>query len=297
MYQNINLNVLKYFYEVANTKNITKASINLNITQPALTRAIKQLEDELNKELFVRNKKGVVLTPEGEILYEYTKKMLKSLNSILNTIEDTSNQNKTLYIGVTTTNFLEPIESSLRKFRKKHPNVHINIILEDISIIENHSRLEKMDIVVKTDYEYMKDLEVIKTFTVEDKFIASKEQYNDLEGKILSVKDILNYPTVLLSDITHGRKNFDSYIKSLGISYKPTYEFNSHSLCKRLIKDGYGIGIGNPKFYNDEDFLVLETNFQLPKRTFDICYVKTSTNPLLNEIVELLKQSLENKNL
>lgn len=232
MYQNINLNVLRYFYEVANTKNITKASVNLNITQPALTRAIKQLEEELKKDLFVRNKKGVILTLEGEILYEYTKKMLKSLNSTLNTIEESTINKESLYIGVTTTNFLEPLETTLKNFKKNHPDVYINIILDDISVIENHSKLDKMDIVVKTDYEYMKDLETIKTFTIEDKFVASREHYNDLEEKTLSIKDLLSYPMILLSNVTHGRKNFDSYIKSLGITYKPTYEFNSHSLCK-----------------------------------------------------------------
>lgn len=288
MYQNINLNVLKYFYEIANTKNITKASINLNITQPALTRAIKQLEEEINKELFVRNKKGVVLTLAGEILYEYTKNIFKGLNSTLNTIEDVSDNKKSLYIGVTTTNFLEPLEYALKLFKEKYPNVHINIILEDISVIDNYSKLDKMDIVVKHDYEYIKDIEVIKTFIIEDKFIASREHYDYLENKLISLNEILAYPTVMLSNLTHGRRNFDSYIKSLGISYKPTYEFNSHSLCKRLIQGGFGIGIGNPIHYENNDFIILNTDFNLPKRTFNICYVKNSNNPILNEFIDIL---------
>lgn len=64
MYNNINLNTLKYFYEIASTRNITKASINLNISQPALTKAIKQLERDLNTTLFNRSKKGVILTEQ-----------------------------------------------------------------------------------------------------------------------------------------------------------------------------------------------------------------------------------------
>lgn len=291
MYQNINLNVLKYFYEIANTKNITKASANLNISQPALTRAIKQLEEELNKELFLRSKKGVVLTQEGEILYEYTKTMLKKLNSTLNTIEDSNNKREYLYIGATTTNFLEPIEEILKEFKQRHHNVHINIILEDLSVIENYSKLEKMDIIIKNDYENMKDIEIIKSFDIKDKFIASKIEFSELENKVLNINELLSYPTVLLSNITHGRKNFDSYIKSLGITYKPTYEFNSHSLCKELIKDGFGIGIGNPIHYKEKEFMILKTDFELPKRSFDICYVKTSTNPLLKEFISMFKQS------
>ena len=78
MFQNINLNFLKYYYEVANAKNITKASEILNISQPALTKAIKELENELNTTLLIRNKKGVVLTEQGKILYEYTKECFKN---------------------------------------------------------------------------------------------------------------------------------------------------------------------------------------------------------------------------
>ena len=69
---------------------------------------------------------------------------------------------------------------------------------------------------------------------------------------------------------THGRKNFDSYLRSKNLKVIPTYEFNSYSLCKELIKNGFGIGIGNPIHYiNDEDLFILNTDFELPKRTFN----------------------------
>ena len=65
---NINLNLLKYFYEVVNTGNITKTSKKLLISQPAITKAIKELENELNVSLLQRSKKGVIPTEEGKIL-------------------------------------------------------------------------------------------------------------------------------------------------------------------------------------------------------------------------------------
>ena len=83
MYQNINLNLLKYFYEVVNVKNITKASQILLVSQPALTKSIKELEEELNVKLLDRSKKGVnpTLIPTGikaymaddEVLYLYNR--------------------------------------------------------------------------------------------------------------------------------------------------------------------------------------------------------------------------------
>ena len=63
---NINLEYYKIFYEVAKEQNITKASENLHISQPAISKTIKLLEEKLGGTLFVRTKKGVILTEEGK---------------------------------------------------------------------------------------------------------------------------------------------------------------------------------------------------------------------------------------
>lgn len=290
MYNNINLNSLKYFYEIADSKNITKASTNLNVSQPALTKALKQLESDMNKTLFTRSKKGVTLTPEGELLYDYTKKMFQDLSSTINIINETKEEEH-LYIGATTTNFLEPILETLRKYRIIHPNTKIEIVLEDINILKKYDKLGKLDILIKNSYEEIDNYEIIKTFTIADKFIASKESFSNLEDKVLSLNEILKYPFVLLSNITHGRRNFDAYLKSQNISFKPTYEFNSYSLCKELIKNGFGIGIGNPIHYNSKYFIILKTDFELPTRTFHICEMKSSKKKSTKDFIKILQNN------
>ena len=80
----INLNLLKYYYEVVKERSITKAAEKIFITQPAMSRAIKELETQLNTILLERNKKGVVPTEEGLILYNH-------IESILNEIDKTRN--------------------------------------------------------------------------------------------------------------------------------------------------------------------------------------------------------------
>ena len=290
MYNNINLNTLKYFYEIANTRNITKASINLNISQPALTKAIKQLELDLNTTLFSRSKKGVVLTEQGEILFEYAKNMFQNLGSTLNVINDSSKNFKHLFIGATTTNFLEPILPALDEFRKLYPNIKIEIVLEQIDILEKYNRLGRLDILIKNSYENINDAEIIKTFSIQDHFIASKNEFSHLENKILSLDELLAEPFVLLSSITHGRRNFDAFLKSKNISFKPTYEFNSYSLCRELIRNGFGIGVGNPIHYQTDDFIILKTDFNLPIRSFDICYIKSSKNKQVTDFIKIIKE-------
>lgn len=290
MFNNINLNTLKYFYEIANVKNITKASENLNVSQPALTKALKQLESDMNTKLFNRSKKGVTLTEEGEILYEYTRNTFQNLGSTLSVISETKETGGHLYIGATTTNFLEPILPALDKFRELYPKIKIEIVLEEIGVLEKYSRLGKLDILIKNSYEEMDNLEVIKSFSIQDAFIASKITYPELEDKEYSLKELLNnYPFVLLSNITHGRRNFDAYLRSQNISFKPTYEFNSYSLCRELIRNGFGIGIGNPIHYQGDEFIVLNTNFKLPRRDFNICYIKTSKSEALIDFINIIK--------
>lgn len=290
MFNNINLNTLKYFYEIANVKNITKASENLNVSQPALTKALKQLESDMNTKLFNRSKKGVTLTEEGEILYEYTRSTFQNLGSTLSVINQTKEVGGHLFIGATTTNFLEPILPALDKFRELYPKIKIEIVLEEISVLEKYSRLGKLDILIKNSYEEIDNSEIIKSFSIQDAFIASKVNYPELATKEYSLKELLSsYPFVLLSNITHGRRNFDAYLRSQNISFKPTYEFNSYSLCRELIRNGFGIGIGNPIHYQGNEFIVLKTNFKLPRRDFNICYIKTSKSEALHDFINIIK--------
>ena len=287
--KDINLNLFKYFYEVVNTKNITKASENLFVSQPAVTKAINDLEKETNTKLLRRSKKGVIPTKEGEILYEYINNMFKSLNSTLNTIDQSEASLVDLNIGATTTNFIVFIKKPLKAFKKLYPNVKINIILETKEVLENRIKLNKLDIVIKNGYENILDFTKIKSFQIQDKFITSSQYFNHLKNKVLSLDDILNEPLVLLDNITHSRRNFESFLKEKNKSIKPAYEFNSYSLCRELIKDGFGIGIGNPIHYeNNKDYSILNTDFNLPIRNFDIGYIKSSTNKYINKFIELL---------
>ncbi len=275
------------------TKNITKASENLNVSQPALTKALKQLESDLNTKLFNRSKKGVSLTEAGEILYEFTSATFQSFGNTLNVIEQENEKGGHLYIGATTTNFLEPILPILQKFKELYPNVKIEIVLEEIEVLEKYSRLGKLDILIKNSYEELKNFQNIVSFDIQDCFIASKKEYAELENKTVTLEELLNhYPFVLLSNITHGRKNFDAYLRSKNITFKPTYEFNSYSLCRELIRNGFGIGIGNPIHYQGKEFIILKTDFSLPKRVFNIGFIRTSKNACLNDFILLLENNL-----
>lgn len=287
---NINLNLLKYFYEVVNTGNITKTSEKLLISQPAITKAIKELENELNTTLLERNKKGVIPTEEGKILYEHAKKMFEDLNQTINIIENNNEKSGHLYVGTTTTNFINLLINPIKEFKKLFPNVQIHIEFQNINTLYEMSRLGHLDILIKNDYETIENFINIKTFSITDKLVVSRKHFKELEEKTYTIKELLNYPFVLLTNNSTGRKLFDNYLKENNINFKPTYEFNSHSICHELIKEGFGIGIGNPIHYKNKDFIIIDTDFELPTRTFNIGYIKTSKNKYINEFINIINK-------
>ena len=70
---NVDLELYRIFYVVAKSKNMTRASEELFISQPAISQSIKKLESELGGTLFLRSNKGMELTEEGKMFYSYIK--------------------------------------------------------------------------------------------------------------------------------------------------------------------------------------------------------------------------------
>ena len=116
---NINLEYYKIFYEVAKEQNITKASENLHISQPAISKTIKLLEEKLGGTLFVRTKKGVTLTEEGKEFYSYITKAMEYINSAENKFSDLINlETGVIKIGVNSTLTKEFLLPYLEIFNK-----------------------------------------------------------------------------------------------------------------------------------------------------------------------------------
>ena len=101
---NIDFELYRIFYVVANNLNITKAASELNISQPAISKSIKSLEEQLGGQLFLRTTKGVVLTKEGENFYKYIKQAIEFISSAENNFTDAINlETGTIKIGISTT--------------------------------------------------------------------------------------------------------------------------------------------------------------------------------------------------
>ena len=120
---NIDFELYRIFYVVANHCNITKASEELSISQPAISKSIKNLEEQLGGQLFVRTKRGVVLTEEGKEFYNYIKQAIEYINNAENKFTDLINlETGCIKIGISTTltkEFLLPFKFGAVSMAKK----------------------------------------------------------------------------------------------------------------------------------------------------------------------------------
>lgn len=165
---NVDLNLYKTFYIVAKCNNFTKASEELCISQPAVTQAVKKLEDQLNVELFQRSNKGINLTEVGELVYYYAEHLVNLAKSNENLISQIkASQEKVINIGVPTHVGTFYFVNYFKKFNERYPNVKIRIFNKKSDEMLKMLLKRELDIVIDTDMSNV-DSEIIKVRKVMD---------------------------------------------------------------------------------------------------------------------------------
>ena len=269
---NINLEYYKIFYEVAKEQNITKASENLNISQPAISKTIKLLEEKLGGTLFVRTKKGVILTEEGKEFYSYITKAMEYINSAENKFSDLINlETGVIKIGVNSTLTKEFLISYLEIFNKSYPKIDIQITNGITSHLINELKNGLIDIVFLNlnDKDYGNDIDIIKCKKIHDIFIASKK-YSELNDKVISLNELKNYPLIFQAKGSNTRNFLDNFLKEKNITLKPNIELASYSLVTEFCKAGFGIGYAVKEFVqkdlNEGKIFSLKMKENIPER-------------------------------
>ena len=117
---NINLELYKVFYYVAKNESITRAANELAISQPAISKSIKTLENQINTSLFVRKRDGVTLTEAGETIYKKIKEAIDLIDSAENDLKVLTNmESGTINIGASKTIIHEYLMPYIKSFHKK----------------------------------------------------------------------------------------------------------------------------------------------------------------------------------
>lgn len=239
----VNLELYRIFYVVAETGNITKASEKLCITQPAVTKHIKNLESQLNTPLFIRTKKGVILNECGEKIFLKVKQALTLLEDTNNIVKDYNCLNiGTIKIGISTTLMKKYLLKYLEIFHNKYPNIIVDIYTDPTKDLITKLKNGMIDLVIgKFPDNFDKDLNYYELDKTKYIFVAN-EKYFDLKNIILKSRDLEKYPILLQEYPSNSRISAEKYFESNGIVIEPKMNIASSNLLIDFINMGYGIG-------------------------------------------------------
>lgn len=238
---NIDLELYRVFYTVAKNKHMTKASEELHISQPAISQSIKKLEDQLGGTLFLRSNKGMELTNEGEMFFDYVKGALELINNAEK--EFTSFKELTkgeIKIGASTTLTKLVLMDTIKKFHKDYPNIKINITNDLTKDLLIDLEKGKLDFVIYNDGEKKNsNIETTKIKEIKQGFIYNEMYYKD---KITNLKDLNKFPLILQKKESNSRKFLDNYTINNNIILEANTEVVSQDLVIEFTEAGLGIG-------------------------------------------------------
>lgn len=288
------LDLYKIFCQVAECESFSKASKILYMTQPAVSQAIMQLEKELDIRLFTRTPKGVNLTKEGQLLYEYTSSAINLISVGEKKLEEVKNlMVGDLQIGVGDTisrYFLLPF---LEKFHSKYPNIKLKII--NRTTLELCEMLKSGEIDIAIGNLPIKDssLEIRKCIDIRDIFVCG-EKYKEKLSKPISLEELAELPLILLETNSNSRLYVEKYMLSKGIEMKPEIELGSHELLLEFAKINLGISCVIKEFSQEylKNGLLYEVKLteEIPERSIGICFLKNiSLSPSSTKFVEILE--------
>ena len=240
----INYELYKVFYHVATTLSFSEASRQLYISQSAVSQSVKTLEKKLGTPLFIRSTKSVQLTPEGETLLRHIEPTIQLIRQEeINLMEAGSLGGGELRIGATDTICRYLLIPYLNQYHKLYPKVHIRIInqtsLKCVDLLESG----QVDLIV-TNYPNSRmgnreQLQVISEF--HDVFTASRSHYPQLENRRVSLKEIQNYPILMLDRHSTTNEFLHQMFRKEQLELIPEIELDSNDVLLDLATIGLGL--------------------------------------------------------
>lgn len=248
----VNYDLYKTFYIVANCSTITEASKKLMISQPAVTKAIKNLELQLNGNLFIRSKNGIKLTENGKKFYNYIKPAIEQMQDATKLFNNISKiESGEIKIGTSNTILKYFLMPYLKEYSKLLPQVNITIEESYTPTLINMVKNGSLDIAIIYANENDSKLEGLKVYNLQKLnycFIGNKK-YKKYSNKIISFDELKNEHLIL-----NTINPIQTYLLNSGDDknkYNAHINLASHSLVYEFVKEGFGIGLVIKEFIKD----------------------------------------------
>ena len=292
-----NLSTYRIFFEVAKQGNISKAAESLYISQPAISKTIVRLEDNLNVKLFKRNSRGVSLTEEGEVLFRHVQEAIHHIEEAENALQKMKDYHiGHLDIGASTTLCRYILLPYLKKFMEEFPNIQINLKNQDSA--KNIQVLEAQDIdiaLVAIPKHLSPNQKVILEQEVEDIFVASPKYIENLKALHGNNFSLFQNATVMLMDDKNVSRHYiDMYIRENQLDFKQVIALNTMDLLIDFAKIDMGISCVIRSFVEKDlengSLMQIDIAPPIPKRKIGFMYHANNCSKSLDGFISFLKK-------
>lgn len=269
------------FFQVSKNLSFSKAAESLYITQPAISKHIKGLEQQYNSNLFERKGNSILLTKEGQLLFDYLKKakqVQKQLEFDITSLKDKTKAKSSLAIGACTTVALYVIPGTLSAFHREFPLINLRLVNRNSDNIFKALLAHEIDLgiieetekVTSVKYKFFMKDEVVPVCSYKSPFAKRKKiEINELinipialreqgSGTLAAVIEALGKSKIKISDLTskiilggtEALKNF--LIDDTAIGFLPL-----HSVSKQ-VKSGELVRLNIPRLHITRDFYFIQ---------------------------------------
>ena len=295
------LSQYKVFHTVAVLGNISKAAEKLFISQPAISKSLKQLEENLGVRLFNRNSRGVSLTEEGTLLYKHIHSAFEEISKGEDTLRRiTSLGLGTLRISASSTLCKYILLPYLKGFIRENPHIKINI--ECHSTTRSLELLEagQTDIGLVGHIPFHQKLTFLSIGYVNYVFTATDSYLSNLRTRgIQTIGEIFENANIMLPEQENvSRLHVDNFLESMGLKPQNIFEVNNMELLIDFARIDLGIACIISDFIRDDlqkqRLMEIPLPAVIPPREIGFAYNETSiSSAAVNKFIQYLKKHAE----
>jgi LysR family transcriptional regulator, nitrogen assimilation regulatory protein len=234
---------LRYFVKIAECGSFSRAAVELNVAQPALSQHVANVEAELGVKLLSRSTKGVALTECGETLLGHAEAILRQIENaaraVRNQAEDPSG---VVSVGLPSSVSLVMAVPLLMEAERRFPNIHVKVIENHSGYLLEWVKAGHIDIAVVFDADELPSVHLRPVMT-EDLYLISPAGEAGNDRKELPFRELSRYPLVL-TGTAHGlRKLVERYAAITDVQLSIKTELDALSAIKDVVASGFGYSI------------------------------------------------------
>ncbi len=237
----MDLRQLEMFRAIVDTGSFTRAGENLLVSQSAISRQIKLLEEELGDRVFKRVHKKVYLTDTGKLLLRHTRRIFDELNLLHSEITDlTSLRKGTLKIagGMSVCTYLFP--NLLKRYHEAYPRIVLTVVTGTNDEILRALRANEVDLALLSLPFHDEDLEVVPGLTEELVLVTEKDHPLARKHQV-TLANLEPYPFINFEKGSNTRRLIDQIFREEGVGVKTIMELQNVEITKPLVENGLGV--------------------------------------------------------